>query len=150
LSKIKKIIKYFPIKKDAKIEFKASNPITTIIQQGNICTIQYGNRRLSRLKADYMPYDDTNQSVKLQIDGKLQDVKFGSLVDVKDSFLVEPNDGYRVNVIGYTNKSKKETGVLIRRSQIPKRFSIDKNGHIFRVEYYKKHKFVGMILVSFK
>ena len=148
LSKIKKIIKYFPIKKDAKIEFKASNPITTIIQQGNICTIQYGNRRLSRLKADYMPYDDTNQSVKLQIDGKLQDVKFGSLVDVKDSFLVEPNDGYRVNVIGYTNKSKKETGVLIRRSQIPKRFSIDKNGHIFRVEYYKKHKFVGMILVS--
>jgi hypothetical protein len=149
LSKIKRIIKYFPIKKDAKIEFEASNPITTIIQQGNICTIQYGNRRLSRLKADYMLYDDTNQSVKLQIDGKLQDVKFGSLIDVKDGFLVEPDSGYRVNVIGYTNKNKKETGVLIRRSQIPKRFSIDKNGHIYRIEYYTKNKFAGMILINF-
>jgi len=96
-----------------------------------------------------MLYDDINQSVELQIDGKLQDVKFGSLVDVKKSFLVKAYNGYRVNVIGYTNKSKKETDVLITQSQIPKRFSIDKKGNVYRIEYYKKNKFAGMILVNF-
>jgi hypothetical protein len=150
LSQIRDIVKYFPIKKDAKVDFQASNPLLTIIKKGNIYTIQYGNRRLSRLKADYLEYDDVNQSVGFVIDGKDMKIKFGSLVDVKDNFLVKKHNHYRVNVIGYTNKSNIETGKKIKKSQIPKRFSIDKRGNIYRVEYYNKDKFAGMVLVNFK
>ncbi|MFT7004848.1 MAG: hypothetical protein ACJAWW_002214 [Sulfurimonas sp.] len=149
LSKIRDIIKYFPVKKDGVLDFKASNPLLTIIKKGNIYTIQYGNRRLSRLKADYQDYDSDVQSVKLQVDGKVLDVTFGSLVEVEDSFLVEENK-YRVNVIGFTNKNKKETGVKIKKSQIPKRFSLDKEGTIYRVEYYNEKKFAGMVLIKFR
>ncbi len=150
LSQIRNIVKYFPIKKDTTVNFEASNPLLTIIKKGNIYIIQYGNRRLSRLKADYLEYDDANESVKFLIDGKLKNLKFGSLVDVKDSFLVKKHPFYRVNVIGYTNKSKIETDKKIKKSQIPKRFSIDKRGKIYRVEYYNKNKFAGMVLVNFK
>jgi len=150
LSQIRDIVKYFPIKKDAKVDFEASNPLLTIIKKGNIYTIQYGNRRLSRLKADYLEYDDANESVEFVVDGRDMKIKFGSLVDVKDNFLVKKHNQYRVNVIGYTDKSKIETDKKIKKSQIKKRFSIDKKGDIYRVEYYNKDKFVGMVLVNFK
>lgn len=149
LSQIRDIVKYFPIKKDATLDFKASNPLLTIIKKENIYTIQYGNRRLSRLRADYLEYDDVNQTVRFQIDGKLKNIKFGTLVDVEKSFLVNEHPNYRVNVIGYTNRSKKETEVEIKRTQIPKRFSIDKEGRIYRVEYYNDKKFAGMVLIKF-
>ncbi len=150
LSRIRDVIKYFPIKKDAVLDFKASNPLLTIIKKDNTYVIQYGNRRLSRLKADYQEYDDDTKSVEIQIDGKLQDVKFGSLIDVEDNFLVKENSRYRVNVIGYTNNKKKETGIEIKNKEIPERFSLDKKGTIYRVEYYTKNKFAGMVLIKFR
>ena len=150
LSEIRNMVKYFPIKKNGVVDFKASNPLLTTIKKNNTYIIQYGNRRLSRLKADYLDIDDEHKSVKLKIDGKLQDVKFGSLVDVKRSFLVEENSSYRVNVIGYTNKKKKETGIEIKNKEIPKHFSLDKKGTIYRVEYYTKNKFAGMVLIKFR
>jgi hypothetical protein len=150
LSQIRNIVKYFPIKKDVALDFKGSNPLLTIIKKNNTYIIHYGNRRLTRLKADYLEYDDSNQSVKLKIDGKIKNIKFGTLVDVDKKFLVKKNKNYRVNVIGYTNKSNIETDVEIKNAQIPKRFSIDKRGSIYRVEYYRKNKFAGMILIKFK
>jgi hypothetical protein len=150
LAEIRNIVKYFPIKKDGVVDFKASNPLLTIIKNNNIYTIQYGNRRLSRLKADYLDIDEEHNVVKLRVDGKLQSVKFGSLVDVEKSFLVKEKNGYRVNVIGYTNKNKLETDVEIEKREIPKRFSIDKKGKIYRVEYYNKNKFAGMVLIKFR
>lgn len=149
LSQIRDIVKYFPIKKDAELNFTASNPLLTIIKKDNTYVIQYGNRRLSRLKADYLEYDDVNQTVMLQVDGKLKSIKFGSLVDVEKNFLVNEHPNYRVNVIGYVGKSKKETEIEIKNSEIPKRFSIDKEGKIYRVEYYNDKKFAGMVLIKF-
>ncbi len=150
LSQIRNILNYFPIKKDGIIDFKASNPLLTILKENNIYTIQYGNRRLSRLKANYQEYDSKNNTVKLQIDGKYKDVQFGTIVHVKDKFLVKDNKNYRVNIIGYTTKNKKETGIQINKSQIPKRFSVDTRGYIYRVEYYNDNKFAGMVLIKFK
>ncbi len=149
LSQIRNILKYFPIKKDGELNFKASNPLLTIIKKDNSYTIQYGNRRLTRLKADYQVYEDNNQSVELKIDGILTKVKFGTLIEVKENFLVKENKKYRVNVIGFTTRSRKETEIKIKNSNIPKRFSIDKRGSIYRIEYYAKEKFAGMILVKF-
>ena len=149
LSKIRGFLKYFPIKKDEILDFKASNPLLTIVKEKNIYTIHYGNRRLSRLKADYQDYVEKNNTVKFLVDGKLQDVSFGSIVDVSKDFLVKYDKKFRVNVIGYTNKKKIETDINIQKNQIAKRFSVDEKGDIYRVEYYDADKFAGMILVKF-
>lgn len=150
LSKIRNYLKYFPIKKDQEVDFRASNPLLTILKDGNEYTIQYGNRRLSRLKADYMEHDEQRPEFEFLVDGQSKNVMFGDIVEVEDNFLVKNDNSYRVNVIGYTTASKQETNVEIRKSQIPKRFSVDKSGDIYRVEYYKKDKFAGMVLIKFK
>ena len=150
LSQIRDSLKYFPIKKDAEVEFKASNPLLHIVKKGNIYTIHYGNRRLANLKADYQEYDKPNNVVNLEVDGKEKAVTFGSIVDVKSNFLVKDNENYRINVIGFTNKSKIETNIKIKRTQIAKRFSVDKKGYVYRVEYYNDKKFAGMVLIKFK
>lgn len=150
LSKIRRNLKYFPIKKNGKINFKASNPLMKVIKSGNYYTIQYGNRRLSRLKADYLDYDLENQKVAFEVDGKLKYVNFGDIIDVKHNFLVKDNKDYRINIIGYTNRRKKETNIKVKKSQFSKCYSIDKNACIYRVEYYKKSKFAGMVLIRFR
>ena len=150
LSQIRDSLKYFPIKKDAEVEFKASNPLLHIVKKGNIYAIHYGNRRLANLKADYQEYDKPNNIVTLEVDGKAKEVKFGTIVDVEKNFLVKDANNYRINVIGYTTKSKKETNVKIQKFQIAKRFSVDKKGCVYRVEYYNDNKFAGMVLIKFK
>ncbi len=149
MSEIRGFLKYFPIKKGQIVDFKASNPLMMIVKKGNIYTIHYGNRRLSKLKASYQEYNDERAKVGFLIDGKHQDIEFGTIVNVSKNFLVKYDEKFRVNVIGYTNKKKIETDVNISKNQIAKRFSIDKRGFIYRVEYYSKDKFAGMVLVKF-
>ena len=150
LAQVRSLLKYFPIKKGSDIKFEGSNPLMTIVKKGDTYVVQYGNRRLSKLKADYLDYDDCKTSVKVEVDGKMQSYDFGTIIDVKRSFLVEENKDFRVNIIGFTTKTKKETGLHVSKSQFQKKFSIDKNGDIYRIEYYSKKKFAGMLLVNFK
>ena len=84
------------------------------------------------------------------IDGERRNVNFGEMVDVDKSFLVVPRDGYRVNVIGFRKPGiANESGILIGKNDIRKRFSVDKKGRTYRVEVYAKKKFAGMVLVNF-
>ena len=149
LKDIRNMIKYFPIDKTGVIQYLPSNPLIKIIKKGNLYTIYYGNRRLSRLKADYQEHLSFDTTIKFKIDGKLQNVKFGDTVIVKKDFIVIDDKKFRVNVIGYTNKSGIETDHLIKKNMFMHRYSIEKDGNIYRVEFYKNKTFVGMILVKF-
>lgn len=149
LSKIRNIINYFPVKNDGTIDFVPSNPLMSIVKKKDEYIIYYGNRRLSRLKPDYIDYTNETKDVKIKVDNSDKETPFGSLITVKDQFKVYPIKDYRINVIGYTNKSKKETNIAINRKKMMKQFSIDKDGSIYRIEFYSKEKFAGMILVKF-
>ena len=149
LTNLRNDLYYFPITKDKKIKFQATNPLVTILQKKGKYLIQYGNRKLTFLHPEYINYDDSNDSVKIAIDGNVSQYPFGSIIDVKDNFLVKDSKKYRVNVIGFVTKNKKETDIKIKKSSIIKRFSIDKKGTTFRIEFYNKKKFSGMILVRF-
>ena len=150
LSSIRNNLRYFPIKKDGSLEFTPSNPLTTVIKKGNTYTVHYGNRRMVKLKADYLDIENENVNVKMNIDGYEKNVELGSIITAVDNFYISPKGGYRVNVIGYKNSNQRnESGLQIKKRQILKRYSIDKKGHIYRVEFYKKKKFAGMILVDF-
>lgn len=151
LSKVRSILKYFPINHDGVIEFTPSNPLMTIVKQGKEYVIHYGNRKLAKLHPDYIKVIKDERSINFLIDGKKRSVKLGDIVYAKDNFLIETIDDLRVNIIGYVNKNvDSETGVTVNKSEIQKRFSVDKDGDLFRVEFYKNEKFIGMILVGFE
>ncbi|MGK0256141.1 MAG: hypothetical protein ACI81I_000751 [Arcobacteraceae bacterium] len=149
LSKIRNILNYFPVKNDGTIDFVPSNPLMSIIKKNNEYSIYYGNRRLSRLNADYMEYTNEMKNITINIDNLDKKTSFGSLIIVNDQFKIYPIKDYRVNVIGYTNNKEKETNIAINRNKMMENYSIDKEGSIYRIEFYSKEKFAGMILVKF-
>lgn len=150
LSKIRSILKYFPIKKDGSLQFSVSNPLMTVIKKGKHYVIHYGNREIARLSPDFMEIIDKQEPISMLVDGKSIDVELGSVVNVKNSFLVNPIDNIRVNVIGFVKKGKKdESGLEVEKNRIMKRYSVDRKGKVYRVEFYRNDKFAGMILVNF-
>ncbi|GAB7081470.1 lipoprotein [Megalodesulfovibrio paquesii] len=152
LENIRSQLNYFPIKKDSDMPFAASNPLVTVVGGGDTYTVYHGNRLLTRLRPEYFEFDHTLQAVPLRIDGQRQMVGVGQMVGVREAFLVEPTPGVRVNVIGYSPASGKESedGTLLKRTDIQNRFSVDEDGAIYRVEFYTGPKFAGMILVNFR
>ena len=150
LSKVRNILKYFPIKKDGTLEFTPSNPLMTVIKKNGTYMIHYGNRRLANLKPDYLEVATEEKTVFINIDGKQHEVSLGSIIDVKESFEVKPIENFRVNIIGFVRKGHRdESGIKIEKERIQERYSIDRNGKIFRVEFYRDNKFAGMVLVNF-
>ena len=144
-------IGYVPLRKDAALEFEPSNPLIAVKKKGKGYRVNYGNRRVTYLQPQYFEYDHSLDSVTMEVDGVSKVVSMGSLVEVQDSFQVQPDsDGYRVNVIGWARKGvKNEAGQRIVRGTIQKRFSIDRRGEMYRVEWYRDDKFSGMVLVRF-
>ncbi len=150
LSQIRRIIRYFPVKKDGTLEYTPSSPLLTILKNKNVYTIHYGNRELAKIKPDFLDMLNTPQGIKLKIDGEDFEVPFGSIIKVKNDFYIYPTGTLRVNVIGYINKKQKnEAGLIINLNEILKRYSVDKNGKIYRIEFYDNKKFIGMIMVDF-
>lgn len=149
LEDIRNIQKYFPINDTGVIKYFPSNPLLKIVQQSKNYTIYYGNKILTKLEADYIEHLNFDTEVKMVVDGTPKNVKFGDTVDVKKEFLVKNTKHFRVNVIGYKSSSDKETDISITQKEFDNRYSVEKNGNIFRVEFYKDKKFAGMILVNY-
>ncbi|RXK09878.1 deacylase [Halarcobacter bivalviorum] len=149
LSEIRSTLRYFPVKKDGTLEFSPSSPLLTVIKKEEGYVIHYGNRRLSLLAPDYFEHENIDENININIDGKDFDVPLGSIINVNNSFKIKPIKDLRVNVIGFVHEENNEAGVLVNKNSLLKRFSIDKSGKIFRVEFYKEDKFAGMVLVNF-
>ncbi|MCG8548877.1 MAG: hypothetical protein MI799_00585, partial [Desulfobacterales bacterium] len=78
-------------------------------------------------------------------------VPFGSRILVKKQFMVHPIPDHRVNIIGFTTQNvRDEAGLPVTRNDCLQRFSIDRDGKIFRIEVYKQGKFNGMVLADFR
>ncbi|MCP4021847.1 MAG: deacylase [Desulfobacteraceae bacterium] len=150
IENVRKRLNYIPLKKDSQIEFQVNNPLMTIVNSGNAFRVYHGNRQLTYLSPQYFDYDFSLDAVDMVVDGNHRTVPFGSIVPVKNSFIVKDLKEHRVNIIGFTKKGvKNESGVPVTRKNIHKKYSINKKGSIFRVEIYKSKKFSGMVLVDF-
>ena len=123
----------------------------TVLKDDGYYAIHYGNIRLVSLRPDYLDIDNAKESVTLKIDGIKQEVNLGEMVLAKKNIFVQDKEGLRVNVIGYSNKNRaNESNLNIHKDEIQKYYSVDKEGKIYRIEFYKKDKFAGMILVKFE
>ncbi len=146
----RRVLNYIPLKKHADIEYKKSNPLLAIIDHPHGLKVRYGNRFVTSLRPQYFEYDDSLQSLQLEIDGRKKTVNIGDRIHVDKSFRVLADRDYRVNVIGFSRPGlKNENQLLVRRKHIQSRFSVDRGRKVFRVELYRGERFSGMILVDF-
>ena len=141
---------YVPMQKDAPLEYSASNPLVAIVNRKGYYNVRYGNRQVTRLHPEYFEFDNSLKQVSLSIDGKEIQSKLGAIIKVNNSFKIKPLEGYRINIIGFKQKGiTNESGIRVEKSQISRRFSIDKKAQIYRVEVYRENRFCGMLLLDF-
>ncbi|WP_208354972.1 DL-carboxypeptidase Csd4 [Helicobacter pylori] len=148
-------LNHFPLPHNTKIPqipIESNAYIVGLVKNKQEVFLKYGNKLMTRLSPFYIEFDPSLEEVKMQIDNKDQMVKIGSVVEVKESFYIHAMDNIRANVIGFSvsNESKpNEAGYTIRFKDFQKRFSLDKQERIYRIEFYKNNAFSGMILVKF-
>lgn len=152
LENIRQHVNFFPLKKDADMPFRTSSPLITVVGSGPNYTVYHGNNVLTKLSPQYFEFDHTLQAVPMLIDGEARQVAIGQMVGVGRDFQVQPLPGVRVNIIGFSPDSKKpsEDGMRVTKRAIQSRFSLDSQGSVYRVEFYKGEKFAGMVLVNFQ
>ncbi len=146
----RKYLNFIPLPKGSDIEFTPSNPLLTVVGAGRGYGVYHGNRNLTHLIPQYFEYDSSIDAVVMDIDGAEKRVNFGNIVNVDRSFTVQADKGYRVNVIGFKKPHvKDEAGIAIQRKDFQERFSVDRAGHLYRIEVYREKRFSGMVLVDF-
>ena len=147
---VRKQLRYVPMKKDGSLLFSASNPLIAVVNNKSSYHVRYGNRSVTQLLPQYFHFDSSLREVSMIIDGESKAISLGDIVPVQHSFLIQPLDDYRVNVIGYTRAGyESEDGIVISREQIRDEYSVDHQATLYRVEIYRADKFCGMILVNF-
>ena len=153
LKNLKPVISFVPFKK-GELSYHSPNPLIAVIKDNDTYKVQYGNRSVTRLKPQYFEFAKPLDKISLLSDGKELVLKSGDKFSVKKSFKVKTLKNVRVNVIGYGTKSVDESEQEIDKNSLNKSYSIDKDGKIYRVEFYKsengKEKFAGMILAEFR
>lgn len=150
VEKARRYLNFVPLKKYSSFEYKKNNPLIAVIKNKKTLKVRYGNRHVTSLKPQYFEYDYGLRYIDIQVDGVSKKINVGEKVSVEKNFRILASDDYRVNIIGYAKHGvKNENRILINRSQIKSRFSIDRDENVFRVELYKGKKFSGMILMDF-
>lgn len=145
---------YIPLPSDGRLELDCDNALVALTKNKNVYNIHYGNQIVTKFTPEYFEYSNLIDEARIIIDDNEPKImKLGQKIEVKNNFEIIQKDGVRVNVIGYGTTKKDESGIKISKNMIKKRFSMDKNGQIYRVEFYdntsSKDKFIGMILVEF-
>lgn len=149
LSNIKKSLSYFPLQSKSN-EFKFNHPLGSVRRVGNKFIVYIGNKKITTFYPQYFEYaNNCPQSYSYEVDGDEKIFNKTSEIFITDDFKIADLESARVNIIGFRGE-KSETGVNVSYNSINKKFSIDKDKKIFRVEFYKNKKFCSMQLVHFK
>ena len=139
-----------PFKKGGEPEVRSTKPLLTLVRDKSEWRVAYGNRTLTKLTPAFMDFDESLETVDMQLDGEAYTINIGEMVSVKESFMVRDMEGYRVNAIGARKEiNGNEAEVLLVKNDFLPRYSMDKSATTFRVEIYKDKAFAGMILVRF-
>jgi len=152
LNNMRPTINNVPLPKQETIGYATRNPLITLRQAEQRYRIHYGNNRLAFITPSYVELDNSIDAVKMSIDGRPQEIPFGTIIPVSRNFTVATQKGYRVNVVGFP-KPKNQQGdghTTINLRQLNRKYSIDKAGQLYRVEIYRDERFSGMVLVDFR
>ncbi len=151
LSNIKKTLRFIPLKsKDNTFSF--THPLGSVKKSAHgHLKVFIGNKHITTLVPQYFESaKECPKSFAIITGKKRKTVKTTSEFFVSDDFRIVPIDNIRVNVIGFSGRKRNESGIMIKYNKLDKRYSIDRQNRIFRVEFYRKDKFCALSLVHFK
>ncbi|QSZ41502.1 hypothetical protein GJV85_05070 [Sulfurimonas aquatica] len=151
LDNIKKSLSYIPIKSKSNV-FNFTHPLGDVKKINNNYSLYIGNKKITTLRPQYFTLSKSCQdSYDVIVDNEVTNVKKASSFEVSADFEVLESKNYRVNVIGFQKKGHKdESGIKIALKDMNKRFSLDKDNRLYRVEFYNKNEFCSMLMVQFK
>ncbi len=147
LKNISQTIRFFPLA-NKNIQIKSDNPLVALVKEKDHFVLYEGFHRLSVIYPQYFKNLCKIKDIKVNIDGKIKTLKIPCVVEVNSYFEVL-NDDKRINVIGFSHTGN-EAGIKITKKELMKKYSVDKDGNIYRVEIYQNNSFCGMFLVRFK
>ncbi|MCT7911352.1 hypothetical protein N5912_05900 [Arcobacter lacus] len=149
LSDSRKILRFVPLKQENN-EFKFENSLGATKIVDNKYELYIGNINVTNLFPQIFDVKEYKDTIKIEVDGKVINIKLGEIVDVKSSFKIVKNDFFRINVIGFSKTGvDSEDDILLKKSDMVDSFSIDTNNKQYRVEFYKDNNFYGMITINF-
>lgn len=154
LEDVRPAVNLLPLPRDAASRALISKPIMAVLpckgQADRLC-IHYGNRTITVVQPDWHELDTSLDGVDALVDGREESVPFGHVVRVEQAIRVRPNEGYRLNAIGADRapQGRDEAGFDLRLRDFTPRFSIDRQGRVYRMEVYRGKRFCGMFLVQF-
>jgi hypothetical protein len=126
----------------------------SVVKEDEGFVVYVGNKKITSLSPQYFELVELCKSENkfdVIIDGKKVSLEKTSDINVKDNFNIVKRNGYRVNIIGFKAKdSIDESGVSVKLKDFDKKYSIDTNDKVYRVEFYKNDKFCFMSKVNFK
>ncbi len=155
---------YIPLPKEKN--YTSTQTILLPIQAKDSVKIHHGNNLLTEFKTKEYPFSEdcpkffVTLPQSIEIDGekvsfeKTIEVEIGDILPVEKSFNIAHQEGYRINAIG-ARKEKKigtimtEANVQIEEKHFDKRYAIDEDNSVYRIEIYKGKEFVGMFLADF-
>ncbi|MDD2888295.1 MAG: M99 family carboxypeptidase catalytic domain-containing protein [Aliarcobacter sp.] len=148
LTDIKNNLRFVPLKKENN-KFDLTHTLAKVKFDDNKYEIHIGNMKVCDLYPQIFDVVNTQDKIKILVDGKEIETTFGNQIDINNDFKIEKSD-FRVNIIGFSkDKIDSEDDILIKKSDIQDNYSIDNNKSKYRAEFYKDGKFYGMIILNF-
>lgn len=151
LTNIKKTLSFIPIKSENN-KFKFSNTLGNIVKEGQNFVVYIGNKMITTLSPQYFKIGDScKEEFEAVVDGERISLKSVSNIFVNDNFKIIKDDEYRVNIIGYKAVGQiDESDINVSLKDFDKRFSIDADEKVYRIEFYKNSEFCSMSEVHFR
>jgi hypothetical protein len=151
LCDIKKSLSFIPLKSESN-GFNFSNPLGAVKKNRyDQYDIYIGNKKITTLKPQYFKMSkNCPETYQVEVDEKSISLKKASEFYVNDDFKIVNDKNIRVNVIGYPSSKKDESGINISLKDFIKKYSVDKAGKRYRIEFYNDDGFCSMLMVNFK
>ncbi|HEX5330570.1 M99 family carboxypeptidase catalytic domain-containing protein [Sulfuricurvum sp.] len=151
LNNLKNSLSFIPLQSDRN-EFTFTHPLGSIRKNNEQFDIFIGNQKISSLIPSYNINDLCSDPITIIVDGEVKNITFATDFFVTADFKVINEDvNTRLNIIGFTRKGvKDESNIRVKLSDLDSKYSVDTSNKSYRLEFYRKNRFCGMILVHFK
>lgn len=151
LDDLKNKLSLIPLQSDGN-DFKFSHPLGSVQKTKQKYDLFIGNQKVSSLTPSYTHKGLCPENITVITDGQEKKISFATDFFVTADFNVVNHDvNTRVNIIGYTQKGvSNESNRHISKKDLDPKYSVDRFSKCYRIEFYRKNNFCGMILVHFK
>jgi hypothetical protein len=151
LDNLKNSLSFIPLQSESNV-FEFQHPLGSVRKNKKSYDLFIGNQKITSLVPSYHANALCDESATLVVDGYIKKSELAKEFSVTTDFkVVNEDSNKRVNVIGFTPSGvKDEANLNIRLKDLDPKYSIDTAHKSYRVEFYHKDRFCGMVLVHFK